>query len=59
MPALVLLKLTLKSVLTDIPHDAAAFVTYALLLAFVGFIYLGSRSGREEGSQPAEGPPQP
>jgi hypothetical protein len=43
MSTIILFRLTLRSVLQDVPHDLAAFVTYALLLAFVGFIYLGSR----------------
>lgn len=57
MATVILFRLTLKNVLQDIPHDLAAFVTYALLLAFVGFIYLGSRKPGG-GSGPAE-PGQP
>ena len=45
MTALILFRLTLKSVWTDVPKDAGAFVTYALLLAFLALIYLGSRTG--------------
>jgi hypothetical protein len=39
---------------SDIPHDLSAFITYALLLAFVGFIVVG---GRER--SPAPRPPGP
>ena len=56
MAALILFRLTLKSVWTDVPTDAAAFVTYALLLAFLGLIFLGSRTGADDHA--GEEPPQ-
>lgn len=36
--------LTLRDYLTDIPHDPAAILLYALLLAAIVFIVAGSRS---------------
>lgn len=35
--------LTLQEVISGIPHDGAAIVVYAMLLAFAGFIWAGSR----------------
>lgn len=57
MLAIILFRLTLRSVLHDVPHDLAAYVTYALLLAFVGFIYLGSRKPRRGGGTAEPGQP--
>jgi hypothetical protein len=56
MATVILFRLTLKNVVQDIPHDLAAYVTYALLLAFVGFIYLGSRNsgGRSDPAEPGQ-----
>jgi hypothetical protein len=42
--AFVLLKLTLWEVVTDIPHDFAAIVTYTVLALFVAGIWYGSRA---------------
>ncbi|MEX2608805.1 MAG: hypothetical protein WEA24_02580 [Gemmatimonadota bacterium] len=36
--------LTVGYMLRNIPHDPAAFVVYALLAVFVGFIWHGSRN---------------
>jgi hypothetical protein len=36
-----------KQILTDIPHDAAAFVAYVLIAAFGVMIWLGSRKRPE------------
>lgn len=36
--------LTIREVLSDIPHDAAAIFVYLLLAIFVFFIWKGSRS---------------
>jgi hypothetical protein len=41
-----LLDLTMREVVTDIPHDGAALVTYTIVLIFVGFIWAGSRKGK-------------
>jgi hypothetical protein len=41
--ALVLMKLTFWEVITDIPHDFAAVVTYAILAMFIVGIWYGSR----------------
>jgi hypothetical protein len=57
MATVILFRLTLKNVLQDIPHDLAAFVTYGLLLAFVAFIYLGSRNPGGRGGPAEPGPP--
>ena len=35
--------LTFSEVIHGIPHDGPAIVIYTMLLAFVGFIWLGSR----------------
>jgi hypothetical protein len=35
--------LTLERVLQDIPHDAGAFIIYALAAAFIAFIWYGNR----------------
>lgn len=35
--------LTLREVVSGIPHDGPAIVVYAMLIVFVGFIWLGSR----------------
>lgn len=43
MFALVLLDLTLREVISDLPHDAGALITYALLTAFVALTVIGSR----------------
>jgi hypothetical protein len=43
MLALVLLDLTFREVLTDIPHDAGAVIAYIMIALFVVFTFLGSR----------------
>ena len=52
--------LSFAEVLRDIPHDAGAMVVYALLLAFVGFIWYGSRrkpgGGTSSGARHEERP---
>jgi hypothetical protein len=35
--------LTFGEVIRGIPHDGPALVVYAMLVGFVGFIWLGSR----------------
>lgn len=35
--------LTLDEIIRGIPHDGPAIVIYVMLLAFVGFIWMGSR----------------
>jgi hypothetical protein len=52
MPAIILFRLTLKNIITDIPHDLSAFVTYGLLLLFVAFVIQGSRSGARPDDEP-------
>ncbi len=45
---------TLEAILSNLPHDAGAIVVYILMIAFVGFIWYGSRKspaideGRDE-----------
>ena len=53
MPHLPLLTLTLREIVSDIPHDPGAWVTYALLALFVGFVWIGNR---RSGGPPASGP---
>ncbi|HEU5210950.1 MAG TPA: hypothetical protein VFU06_16260 [Longimicrobiales bacterium] len=35
--------LTFEAVIRNLPHDAGAIVVYVLMLAFIGFIWYGSR----------------
>jgi hypothetical protein len=44
MVPLVLISITFKGVIAEIPHDAGALIAYLLLLAFVAFIWIGSRA---------------
>ncbi len=41
--SLALFKLTLQGVVADLPHDAAAWITYALLALFLVFLWSGTR----------------
>ncbi|CAN5815204.1 hypothetical protein BH23GEM8_BH23GEM8_13190 [soil metagenome] len=43
---LAFIDLTLREIVSDIPHDAGAVVAYILLILFVGFTVLGSRRGK-------------
>ena len=56
MFAMILLELTLRDVVSDIPHDAGAMVAYALLAIFIGFIWAGSR-GKPGPRAPRPGSP--
>lgn len=38
-----LLDLTIQDVIANIPRDAGALVTFALVGLFVGFVWIGSR----------------
>lgn len=42
--SLALFKLTLQGVAADIPHDMAAWITYALLILFLVFLWSGTRT---------------
>lgn len=44
MFSFILLKLTLREILADIPHGASALIVYLMLVLFIGFIWYGSRS---------------
>jgi hypothetical protein len=46
--------LTLREVISDIPHDLPALVVYVIIAVFVGFIWWGSRGGK---SGPSTGGP--
>ena len=35
--------LTLEAILRNLPHDIGAIVVYVLMIAFIGFIWYGSR----------------
>ena len=50
MLAITLIRLTFQNVVEDIPHDASAFITYALLALFVAFIITGARKSPDRGS---------
>ncbi|CAN5757413.1 hypothetical protein BH23GEM6_BH23GEM6_25850 [soil metagenome] len=56
MFALVLLDLTFREVISDLPHDAGAMIAYLLLFLFVGFIVIGSRRSSGEPGQPTSEP---
>lgn len=45
MFAVTLLELTLRSMINDIPRDAASIFVYILLLSIVGVVIYGSRGG--------------
>ena len=45
MLSLALFKLTLQSVLSDIPLDAGSAIVLVMMVAFVAFVWLGSRGG--------------
>ncbi len=53
MLALILLDLTLREVITDIPHDAGAVVAYIMIALFVGFTVAGSRRRSSGGDSPS------
>jgi hypothetical protein len=38
------ISLTLKEIIAGIPHDVGALIAYSVLVAFVSFIWYGSRS---------------
>ncbi|CAN5824906.1 hypothetical protein BH23GEM3_BH23GEM3_18920 [soil metagenome] len=44
MFSFILLQLTLREILADIPHGAPALIVYLMLVLFIGFIWYGSRS---------------
>lgn len=44
---ILLLQLSLREVVADIPRDAGAVVTLILILVFAGFIWIGTRSPKE------------
>ncbi len=52
MFSLILLNLTFKDIVTDIPHDAAAMVVYFQFTLLVGFIWYGSRPGSKHRTEP-------
>lgn len=57
MFALALVRLTPWEVVRDVPHDPAAFVTYALLALFVGFVWYGNRRGSGSEREVRQRPP--
>jgi hypothetical protein len=48
MLSLILLDLTLKEIVADIPRDGAAIIVYLLIAVFVGLIWAGSRGDVRE-----------
>lgn len=48
--------LTLREVISDIPHDGPAMIVYVLIAIFVGFIWWGSRG---DAGPTAGGPTSP
>jgi hypothetical protein len=60
MTPLAFIGLTLKEIFSGIPHDLGALIAYALLLAFVGFTWYGSRKpATEPGPTRASGDDMP
>lgn len=57
MLSFILLKLTLREMISDIPHDFGALIVYLLIALFVGFIWYGARSnsGPEEPDPEGDG----
>lgn len=41
--------LTIGRILRDIPHDLPALIVYVLIGGFIGMIWLGNRSKRDNG----------
>lgn len=42
---LIWLEVTFSDLLSDIPHDAGAFVAYGMLALIIALIWAGSRNG--------------
>jgi hypothetical protein len=51
---LALFELTLREIVSGIPHDAGAVIAYTLLILFVGFVVVGSRRTGGEGQGSSE-----
>lgn len=50
MLSMIVLELTLREVLADLPHDAGTGIVLVLLLALVGFVWHGWRGGASSAS---------
>lgn len=50
---LIFLQVTFRDLLSDIPHDAGAFVAYGMLALIVALIWAGSRNGGKSRTDPA------
>jgi hypothetical protein len=50
MFALILLDLTFREVVSDIPHDAGAVLAYLMIALFIGFTVIGTRRRTDRGS---------
>lgn len=57
MLSFILLDLTMRDIVAEIPHDAAAIVVYVMLALFIGFIWTGSRGGGSGDTTPPGGQP--
>ena len=61
MLSLILLELTLREVLSDLPMDGGGFIVLVMMVVWVGFLWLGSRGGsaraRPQSRDAAERPP--
>jgi hypothetical protein len=49
---LALFELTLREIVSGIPHDRGALIAYSLLTLFVGFVIIGSRRGSDDQGSP-------
>jgi len=54
MFALVLLDLTLREVISNLPHDAGAMIAYFLLFMFVALTVIGSRNSGKAVEPPSD-----
>lgn len=54
MLSTILMKLSIAELFAEIPTDAGAFIALVVMSAFLGFIWVGSRSPKR-GSEPRSG----
>ncbi len=52
----ILLDLTLRDVISDIPHDGPAFVAYGVIGLILVFIWLGSRNNERPDTENERAP---
>jgi hypothetical protein len=50
----ILQSLTIGDIISDIPHDAGAFVAYVIIAMFIAFIWIGSRQKKPHGKDSSD-----